>query len=62
MHIMVLIYFGGGGGCTTCSSSTKDVGITCVIWLHKHAKAKLQTKFQVYQTNIKDAMVSTVST
>ncbi len=62
MQGMFLTYFGGGGKCTTCSSSTKDVGITCVIWLHKHAKAKLQTKFQVYQANIKDAMVFTVST
>ena len=54
--------FWGRGECTTCSSSTNDVGITCVICLHKHAKTKLQTKFQVYQANIKDAMVFTVST
>ena len=58
---MFLTYFGGGGECTTCSSSTKDVGITCVIWLHKHAKAKLQTKFKVFQTNIRDAMLFKVS-
>ena len=62
MQIIVLTYFGGGGECTTCSSSTNNVGTNCVIWLHKHAKAKLQTKFQVYQANIKDAMVFTVST
>ena len=58
---LLLWQFFGVGEYIPWSTNTKNIESIFIIWLHKHANSKLQTKFRVYQTNIECAMVLTVT-